>query len=93
MSGNEGADAPGGLASAWRTITLVVMGLLGVVIVAALIVTLGEANRQRDRALQAQSHSYDVMVLSRTLSRTVLGGKPSQTEENFGIHNLADRLS
>jgi signal transduction histidine kinase/CheY-like chemotaxis protein len=68
--------APGGDAT-WRTITLVVMGLLGAVVLVALIVTLGEANRQRDRALQAQAHSYDVMILARTLSATIARSEAS----------------
>jgi signal transduction histidine kinase/ActR/RegA family two-component response regulator len=58
-------------------ITLVVMGLLGAVVLVALIVTLSESNRQRDRALQAQSHSYDVMILARTLSGTIARSEAS----------------
>ncbi|WP_414711411.1 ATP-binding protein [Sphingomonas sp. UBA978] len=68
--------APGGDA-AWRMITLVVMGLLGAVVLVALILTLGEANRQRDRALQAQAHSYDVMILARTVSGTIARSEAS----------------
>ncbi len=77
MSGYEGADAPRGLASAWRTIMLVVMALLGAAVLVALVVTLGEANRQRDRALELQSHSYDVMILARTLSGTIARSEAS----------------
>ena len=76
MSEDEGIG-PGGLASAWRTITLVVMGLLGVGVLVALILTVGEANRQRDRALELQSHSYDVMILARTLSGTIARSEAS----------------
>jgi len=53
------------------------MGLLGVAVVGALIVTLGEANRQRDRALALQSHSYDVMILARALSGTIARSEAS----------------
>jgi signal transduction histidine kinase/ActR/RegA family two-component response regulator len=77
VSASEGADAPGGLASAWRTITLVVMGLLGVAVAVALIVTLGQANGQRERAQRLQSHSYDVTVLARTLSATIARSEAS----------------
>lgn len=56
---------------------LVVMGALGVAIVAGLIVTLGEVNRQRDRALVLQSHSYDVMILARTLSGAIARSEAS----------------
>jgi signal transduction histidine kinase len=77
VSASEGADAPGGLASAWRTITLIVMGLLGVAVAVALIVTLGQANSQRENAQRLQSHSYDVTVLARTLSATIARSEAS----------------
>ncbi|WP_307089531.1 ATP-binding protein [Sphingomonas faeni] len=56
---------------------LVVMGLLGTAVLVALIVTLGHANRQRDRALELQAHSYDVMILARTLSGTIARSEAS----------------
>jgi signal transduction histidine kinase len=56
---------------------LVVMGLLGAAVLVALIVTLGSANRQRDRALTLQAHSYDVMILARTLSGTMASSEAS----------------
>ncbi len=75
MSASEGEGGPQGAnsgpAAAWRTITLVVMGLLGVAVAIALIVTLGQANSERERAQKLRSHSYDVMVLARTLSATI----------------------
>lgn len=55
----------------WRGIALAVMALLGVGILIALVVLQSHANAQRDRALQLQSHSYDVMILTRTLSGTI----------------------
>ena len=61
----------------WRTIMLVVMGVLGAVTLVAIVVTLGQANRERDRALKLQSHSYDVMILARTLSGTVARSEAS----------------
>ena len=73
----EGGEPRRGLAEAWRTITLVVVALLGVAVLVALVTTLGEANRQRDRALELQSHSYDVMVLGRTLSATIARSEAS----------------
>ena len=56
---------------------LVVMGLLGAAVLVALIVTLSNANRQRDRALELQAHSYDVMILARTLSGTIARSEAS----------------
>ncbi len=77
VNDTEGGEPRGGLASAWRTITLVMVALLGVAVLVALVTTLGEANRQRDRALRLQSHSYDVMVLARTLSGTIARSEAS----------------
>ncbi|MDF2493069.1 ATP-binding protein [Sphingomonas sp.] len=59
------------MASAWRLVMFIVMGLAGVGVLVALILTLGEANNQRNRASSLQSHSYDVMILARTLSGTI----------------------
>ena len=63
--------------STWRIAALVGMALLGVVVLFALIVTLGDANRQRDRALELQAHSFDVMILSRTLASTIAHSEAS----------------
>ena len=76
MTRDEAETALGGEAT-WRTIMLVVMGLLGAVVLVALIVTLGGANSQRDRALKLQAHSYDVMILARTLSGTIARSEAS----------------
>ena len=65
------------LRSAWRTIMLVVMAVLGAAVLVALIITLGGANRQRDQALSLQSHSYEVMILARTLSGTIARAEAS----------------
>ena len=63
--------------SAWRIAAFVGMALLGVAVLVALILTLGDANRQRDRALQLQAHSFDVMILSRTLASTIAHAEAS----------------
>ncbi|WP_375393397.1 ATP-binding protein [uncultured Sphingomonas sp.] len=63
--------------STWRIAALVVMALLGVAVLVALIVTLGDVNRQRDRALQLQAHSFNVMILSRTLAGTIARSEAS----------------
>ncbi len=90
VSGNEVARIPGGMASSWRTITLVVVATMAVLVMAALVVTVGEVNRQRDRALEAQRHSYDVMILVRTLQGTIarseaaLGRYVISTDQSLG---------
>ena len=76
MSGNEGESvAPKEPGGAWHTIMLVVMALLGVLVLVALMLTLNDANRQRDQALRLQTHSFEVMILARTLSGTISGSE------------------
>ncbi len=77
MIRSEAQTAALGGGATWRIIMLVVMGLLGAAVLVALIVTLGNANRQRDRALELQAHSYDVMILARTLSGTIARSEAS----------------
>ena len=74
---SEAQTAALGGGATWRIIMLVVMGLLGAAVLVALIVTLRDADRQRDRALQLQAHSYDVMILARTLSGTIARSEAS----------------
>ncbi|MEG3125703.1 ATP-binding protein [Sphingomonas sp. GB1N7] len=78
MTGKEGEIAAAGeRKTAWRTIMLIVMAVLGAVVLVGLTFTLGEANRQRDRALRLQSHSYEVMILARTFSSTIARSEAS----------------
>ena len=74
MWGSDRGNDPG---AAWRTIMLVVMALLGAAVLVALILTLGNANRRRDEALGLQSHSYEVMILARSLAGTIAGAEAS----------------
>jgi signal transduction histidine kinase/CheY-like chemotaxis protein len=55
----------------WRGVALAVMAVLGAGILVALVILQSNANSQRDNALRLQSHSYDVMILTRTLSGTI----------------------
>jgi signal transduction histidine kinase/CheY-like chemotaxis protein len=85
MSGNEAdAAAPGGLRNKWRTIMLIVTAALGALVLVALVVTVGSANRERDHALQLQRHSYEVMILARTLSGTI-----AQSEASLGRYVIS----
>lgn len=61
----------------WRGLALAAMAVVGAAIVAALVIILSDANRERDRALKLQSHSYDVMILTRTLSGTMARAEAS----------------
>jgi len=85
MSGNEAeAAALGGLRSKWRTIMLIVTAALGALVLVALVLTVGSANRERDHALQLQRHSYEVMILARTLSGTI-----AQSEASLGRYVIS----
>ncbi|RDE06645.1 ATP-binding protein [Sphingomonas aracearum] len=82
MSGNEGAPdalgaAPGGPDARWRTTALVALAVLAAAVLVALVVTLASASRQRDRALTAQTHSFGVMILARSLSGTIARSEAS----------------
>lgn len=77
MTQDEADAAALGGGATWRTITLIVMALLGAAVLVGLIATLSSANRQRDSALRLQAHSYDVMILARTLSSTIARSEAS----------------
>jgi signal transduction histidine kinase/ActR/RegA family two-component response regulator len=61
----------------WQAVTLVVMALTAAALLVSLILTLGRASRERDHALELQRHSYDVMILARTLSGTIARSEAS----------------
>jgi len=85
MSGNDGdLVAPRGSGNAWRTIMLVVVALLGALVLIALMLTLDSASRQRDEALKQQAHSYEVMILVRSLSGTL-----AQAEASLGRYVIS----
>jgi signal transduction histidine kinase/ActR/RegA family two-component response regulator len=70
--------------TSWRTLTLIAMGLAGAATLIALVLILGGANRQRDRALELQAHSFDVMILARSLSGTI-----AQSEASLGRYVIS----
>lgn len=61
----------------WHGPLLLLTALLGAAVLAGLVITLTGANRQRDRALAWQSHSFEVMLLARTLSGTIARAEAS----------------
>ncbi|CAN5332757.1 hypothetical protein BH09PSE3_BH09PSE3_03800 [soil metagenome] len=72
----------------WRSTALVLAGLLSVGVIAALIVSLVTATRQRDAALGWQQHSYEVMILARELDATM--AKSEATLGRFVISGNKD---
>jgi signal transduction histidine kinase/CheY-like chemotaxis protein len=72
----------------WNTVALVLSGVLSVAVIAALIVSLATATRQRDAALGWQQHSYEVMILARELDATM--AKSEATLGRFVISGNKD---
>src|ERR1700712_3135985 len=72
----------------WHTTALVLSGILAIGVVAALIVALATATRQRDAALGWQQHSYEVMILARELDATM--AKSEATLGRFVISGNKD---
>ncbi|WNO54928.1 ATP-binding protein [Stakelama saccharophila] len=70
-------DQDGGWGRRWRTISMVVIAVLGVAVLTAVILSIRTADRERDRALALQSHSYEVMILARSLSETMASAEAS----------------
>ena len=83
MNGSDHETGRGPIAY-WRTIMLVVTAMLGVAVLVALVLTLKAADRQRDRALDLQSHSYEVMILASNLS-----GMMADAEASLGRYVIS----
>jgi signal transduction histidine kinase len=78
MTESDGeAGAVRGPIAHWRTIMLAVTAVLGALVLTALVATMVAANRQRDRALELQSHSYEVMILAGNLAGTIANAEAS----------------
>ncbi|SOB86908.1 Signal transduction histidine kinase [Sphingomonas guangdongensis] len=71
MSGWGTSRAVTAVYANWRTIMLTIVALLGAGVLFTMIYSLADGTRERDRALRLQSHSYEVMILTRTLAGTM----------------------
>ncbi|RHW18012.1 response regulator [Sphingomonas gilva] len=71
MAGDLETGEPIASDSMWRRVAAVGVALVGAAALIALILMLGSASRERDRALTLQSHSYEVMILSRSLAGSI----------------------
>jgi signal transduction histidine kinase len=74
-AGDQGAGR--GPIAHWRTIMMVVTAVLGVAVLVGVGLTLRAADRQRDRALDLQSKSYEVMILASNLSGMIADAEAS----------------
>jgi signal transduction histidine kinase/CheY-like chemotaxis protein len=84
MMGAENTSEPPSPWSGRRRIAAVVLALTGAAALVGLILMLASANRERDRALDLQSRSYEVMILSRMLS-----GSIEQAEATLGRYVIS----
>jgi signal transduction histidine kinase/ActR/RegA family two-component response regulator len=71
MGGEQDTGEPIASDNVWRRFAAVGAALVGAAALIALILLLATASRERDRALVLQSHSYEVMILSRSLAGSI----------------------
>ncbi|ODU20041.1 MAG: histidine kinase [Sphingomonas sp. SCN 67-18] len=55
----------------WRRSLVAVVAAIAAIALAILIAMVSLSNQQRDKALSAQSHSFEVMIMARTLESTI----------------------
>ncbi|MBV9932566.1 MAG: response regulator [Alphaproteobacteria bacterium] len=72
MAGEEtGIPYAGGSSATWRGVLASAGALLAAALLAALLLMVSQSNAARDAALASERHSYDVMLLTRTVDGTV----------------------
>jgi signal transduction histidine kinase/CheY-like chemotaxis protein len=72
MAGEElDAMAGEGLSRSWRGALASAGAVLATLLLIALMVLVSQSNRARDEALASERHSYDVMLLTRTVDGTI----------------------
>jgi signal transduction histidine kinase len=67
----NGVDATGATAIGWRRLLAASVAFVAAVALVILIVMVSMSNQRRDDALAAQTHSFEVMILARTLESTI----------------------
>ncbi|MEA3048504.1 MAG: hypothetical protein QOG84_340 [Sphingomonadales bacterium] len=72
MAGEDFDASPeDGTSGRWRGLLAGAAALLATVLLAALLFMVGSSNAARDQALASERHSYDVMLMTRTVDATV----------------------
>ncbi len=73
MAGEDlGASLEGeGTSGTWRAVAASAGALLATILLAALLFMVDQSNDARDRALASERHSYDVMLLTRTVDASI----------------------
>ena len=73
MAGEDLSASPGGdgTSGTWRAVAASAGALLATILLAALLFLVDASNDARDRALASERHSYDVMLLTRTVDGSI----------------------
>src|SRR3954471_14366306 len=72
MAGEDfDASLGGGTSGRWRGVLASAAAIVATVLLAALLTMVASSNTARDQALAAERHSYDVMLMTRTVDATV----------------------
>jgi signal transduction histidine kinase/ActR/RegA family two-component response regulator len=72
MAGEDFDASPeDGTSGRWRGLLASAAALVATVLLAALLIMVASSNTARDQALAAERHSYDVMLMTRTVDATV----------------------
>ncbi|MEA3033682.1 MAG: hypothetical protein QOH86_1698 [Sphingomonadales bacterium] len=72
MAGEDFDASPeDGTSGRWRGLLASAAALVATVLLAALLIMVASSNTTRDQALAAERHSYDVMLMTRTVDATV----------------------
>jgi signal transduction histidine kinase/ActR/RegA family two-component response regulator len=84
MGGEQDIGEPIASDNGWRRVAAVIVALIGAAALIALILMLGNASRERDRALVLQSHSFEVIILSRSVA-----GSMARAEATLGRYVIS----
>jgi signal transduction histidine kinase/ActR/RegA family two-component response regulator len=97
MAGEDFDASPeDGTSGRWRGLLASAAALLATVLLAALLFMVGSSNAARDQALASERHSYDVMLMTRTVDATVaraeatLGRYVMDEQARTGVDYYAD---
>jgi signal transduction histidine kinase/CheY-like chemotaxis protein len=87
MAGEDLNVSPGGGSSGrWRGALASAAALAATVLLAALLFMVAQSNAARDQALASERHSYDVMLMTRTVDGTI-----ARAEATLGRYVLDER--
>src|SRR3954462_13481711 len=87
MAGEDfDASLGGGTSGRWRGVLASAAALVATILLAALLIMVASSNTARDQALAAERHSYDVMLMTRTVDATV-----ARAESTLGRYVMGEQ--